>query len=309
MIEAMDGIRKKLVQVEGRGMTRPSSTPRRQLEHEAELKPDHIERGPSQAQPAPPRPMEPPDGALKGDPGELPYIPRISMKAMSGNQSTEKRSGIGSPSKSKNNVIKVEPRAMSQASGASLVPLEGVNLIDGEPGLWRMMPQQAYQERVNEAQAAHSPRRAQTIPTGADLGGNWVLNPSTGIWSTRGNFQAEESGRVISGFVRRAVTALESSTAPTVDIRGIDGNTNGTATSGILLGGVVAANAGEVVRIEDLRGVRGPFYNGSPGTLEDFLRTKGISRMRSWGVHPRHKRTLGPCRRFRIDSMRTQRRI
>ena len=122
-----------------------------------------------------------------------------------------------------------------------------------------MMPEQGCQERANEAQAAHSTRRAQTMPTSAGLGdengGNWVLNPATGTWSIGGSSQAQESAGVISGFVRRAVTALESSTAPTFDIRGIYGNAHGSAASEISLGGLLAADAGEAVRIEDLRGV------------------------------------------------------
>ena len=261
LMEAMDGIEKKLVEVEGRGMRRPSWTPRQEPEHELERERD--------------RPMELPYEAPKVDPRELPYIPRFSMNTMLGNQSPEKGSGSGSPSRSKTIVIEEEPRAMPQASGASLVPMGGENPSEGQPGPWRMMLEQAYQERVNEAQAAHSARRAQTMPTGADLGdgndGNRVLNPTTGIWSIGGNSQAQKSARVSSAFVRRAVTALESSTAPTVDICGIYGNAHGSATSGIRLGGVGAADAGEAVRIEDVRGVRVPFYNGTPETLEHFL--------------------------------------
>ena len=119
------------------------------------------------------------------------------------------------------------------------------------------------------------------VPTGAGLGdGNgvhWVLNPATGIWSIEGNSQAQESAGVSSGFVRRAVVALESSTAPMaepVDIRGIYSNAHGSgygAVSGIRLGGVVAGDVGDAVRIQDLHGVKVPFYDGIPEKLEDFL--------------------------------------
>ena len=113
------------------------------------------------------------------------------------------------------------------------------------------------------------------MPTGAHLGdgngGNGVLNPTTGIWSIGGNSQAQVSAGVSSGFVRRAVTAFEASTAPGLDIRGILGNAHGSATSAIRLGGVVAADAGEAVRIGGISGVRVPFYNGTPETLKDFL--------------------------------------
>ena len=275
LMEARDGIEKKLVQVEGPGIRRPSSTPKREPEYEPERERDHVELGQSQGQPASHRPMEPPYGARKVDPRVLPYIPRFSMNTMLGNQRQEKGSSIGSPSRSKTIVIEEEPRAMPQAAEASLVPMRGGNPSNGQPGPWRMIPEKAYQERVNEDQASHSSRRAQTMPTDAGLGdgnsGNWVLNPDTGIWCIGGHSQAQESAGVSSGFVRRAVTASELSTASTVDIRGIYGNAHVSATSGIRLGGVVAADAGQAVRIENLRGVRVPFYNGTPVTLKDFL--------------------------------------
>ena len=52
LMESRDGMEKRLVQVEGRGMSRTSCTPRREPEHEPEREPDNVERGPSQAQPA-----------------------------------------------------------------------------------------------------------------------------------------------------------------------------------------------------------------------------------------------------------------
>ena len=55
-----------------------------------------------------------------------------------------------------------------------------------------------------------------------------------------------------------------------MDIRGIYGNADGSAASGIPLGGMVVADAGEAVRIE-VPWVRVPFYTGGPETLEDFL--------------------------------------
>ena len=40
---------------------------------------------------------------------------------------------------------------------------------------------------------------------------------------------------------------------------------------GMRLGGVVAADAGEAVRIQDFCAVRVPFYNGTRAMLQDFL--------------------------------------
>ena len=86
LMEAMDGIEKGLVQVDDRGMTRHSTTPRQEPDPEPESEPDHVESAPSQGQPASHRPMEPPYGAPKVAPRGLPYIPRLSMNTMLGNQ-------------------------------------------------------------------------------------------------------------------------------------------------------------------------------------------------------------------------------
>ena len=74
LMKAMDGIEKTLVQVEGRGMTRRSSTQRREPEYDPECERDCVERGQSQGQPASHRPLEPLYGAPKVDPRELLYI-------------------------------------------------------------------------------------------------------------------------------------------------------------------------------------------------------------------------------------------
>ena len=266
LMEATDGIEKRLVQLEGRGITRPSWTPRQDPEHAPERQRDHVEGGPSQGQPASHRPLEPPYGAPKVEPPELPYTPRNSVNTMLGNQRPEKGSSSGSPLRSKTIVILEEPRAMPQASGNSFEPVGGEIRRNGQLGPWGMMPEQAYQERVKESQAAHLARGTQTMPTGAGLRdenhGNWLLNPATGIWSIWGTSQAQESSRVSSGFPPRAVTALESSTAPPVDSSRIYGNTHGAGTSGIWLGAVVAADAGEAVQINSLRDTRP--HAGSP---------------------------------------------
>ena len=126
-MEAMDGIEKRVVQVEGPGTTTPLSGARQELQHEPERERVNVERGPSEAQPASHRPMKPPYGALKGDTRELPYIARSPMKSKLGNQSQEKGSGIGLPSRSKAIAIEEEARAMPEASTDSFVPMGGEN--------------------------------------------------------------------------------------------------------------------------------------------------------------------------------------
>ena len=42
-------------------------------------------------------------------------------------------------------------------------------------------------------------------------------------------------------------------------------------TRGIRLGGVLAADVGDAIRIEDLRGIKIPYYDGNPSNLDDFI--------------------------------------
>ena len=43
------------------------------------------------------------------------------------------------------------------------------------------------------------------------------------------------------------------------------------ATGGIRLGGVVAADVGDAIRIDDLRGIKIPYYDGNPSNLDEFF--------------------------------------
>ena len=53
------------------------------------------------------------------------------------------------------------------------------------------------------------------------------------------------------------------------DVRGL--YSQPPATGGIRLGGVVAADVGDAIRIDDLRGIKIPYYNGNPSNLDDFI--------------------------------------
>ena len=53
------------------------------------------------------------------------------------------------------------------------------------------------------------------------------------------------------------------------DVRGV--YSNPPATGGIRLGGVVAGEVGDAIRIDDLRGIKIPYYDGNPSNLDDFI--------------------------------------
>ena len=53
------------------------------------------------------------------------------------------------------------------------------------------------------------------------------------------------------------------------DVRGV--YSHPPATGGIRLGGVVAGDVGDAIRIDDLRGIKIPYYDGNPSNLHDFI--------------------------------------
>ena len=53
------------------------------------------------------------------------------------------------------------------------------------------------------------------------------------------------------------------------DVRGVYAQP--PATGGIRLGGVVAADVGDTIRVDDLRGIKIPYYDGNPSNLDDFI--------------------------------------
>ena len=53
------------------------------------------------------------------------------------------------------------------------------------------------------------------------------------------------------------------------DVRGV--YSHPPATGGICLGGVVAGDVGDAIRIDDLRGIKIPYYDGNPSNLDAFI--------------------------------------
>ena len=57
-----------------------------------------------------------------------------------------------------------------------------------------------------------------------------------------------------------------------MEIRGVYSHSPGNGSSGrIRLGGVIASDVGDTVRLEDLRGVRIPYYDANAANFEDFI--------------------------------------
>ena len=94
-------------------------------------------------------------------------------------------------------------------------------------------------------------------------GGNlWVKDPNTGIWTADGSSPSRIPNSMGSG--PTGPHSMEER-----DVRGV--YSHRPATGGIRLGGVVAADVGDAIRIDDLRGIKIPYYDGNPSNLDDFI--------------------------------------
>ena len=94
-------------------------------------------------------------------------------------------------------------------------------------------------------------------------GGNlWAKDPNTGIWMADGASPSRIPNPMGSG--PTGPHSMEER-----DVRGV--YSHPPATGGIRLSGVVAGDVGDAIRIDDLRGIKIPYYDGNPSNLDDFI--------------------------------------
>ena len=94
-------------------------------------------------------------------------------------------------------------------------------------------------------------------------GGNlWVKDPTTGISTAGGASPSRIPNSMGSG--PTGPHSMEKR-----EVRGV--YSHPPATGGIRLGEVVAADVGGAIRIDDLRGIKIPYYDGNPPNLDDFI--------------------------------------
>ena len=83
-----------------------------------------------------------------------------------------------------------------------------------------------------------------------------MQDPRSGIWTMVGPSMEE----------------TKSGPREDMEIRGVYSHSPGNGSGGsIRLGGVIASDVGDAVRIEDLRGVKMPPYDANPANLDDFI--------------------------------------
>ena len=89
-----------------------------------------------------------------------------------------------------------------------------------------------------------------------------MKDPTTGIWTTGGAGPSRIPNPMGSG--PTGPHSMEER-----DVQGV--YSHPPATGGIRLGGVVAADVGGAIRIDDLRRIEIPYYDGNPSNLNDFI--------------------------------------
>ena len=190
--------------------------------------------GPAEAPYAPPR----------VDPGALPFVPMFSESIMLG----EHTAPAGSM---REEHATTDLRSLTvQMSHAAQDPPTA------------MTTHAVYAEEEIRTMQGQTMGRAPGHGRGHPGRNLWVKDPSTGIWTAGGASPSRIPNPMGSG-------PTEPHSMEERNVRGV--YSHPPATGGIRLGGVVAADIGDAIRIDDLRGIKIPYYDGNPCNLHDFI--------------------------------------
>ena len=193
--------------------------------------------GPAEAPYAPPR----------VDPGALPYVPLFSESTMLG----EHTAPAGSM---REGHVTTDPRSLTvqMSHAAQDVPLTTNMAVYAEEKI----------EIQNQTMQGRTMGSADGYGRGHPSRNLWGKDPNTGIWTADGANPSRIPNPMGSG--PTGPHSMEER-----DVRGV--YSHPPATGGIRLGGVVAGDVGDAIRIDDLRGIKIPYYDGNPSNLDDFI--------------------------------------
>ena len=180
-------------------------------------------------------PMESaPYGPPMVDPSLSRHLPHILASVMLGEKTPEKGSGIDTPQRdAREETVDID---MSTPPAAATFDARA-----------------AYAAGVHEEASRSAAHRDGSSGGAEDL---WVRVPRSGIWTITGPSVGEAEPRPREDMEIRA----EYSHSPD----------NGSSAR-TRLGGVIASDVGDCVRLEDLWAVKIPYYNASPANLDDFI--------------------------------------
>ena len=191
--------------------------------------------GPAEAPYAPPR----------VDPGALPFVPMFSESTMLG----ERTAPAGSM---REGHVTTDPRSLTvqMSHAAQDVPITTNIVVYAE-------------EKIeNHTMQGRTMGSADGHGRGHPGGNLCAKDPNTGIWTADGANPSRIPSPMGSG--PTGPHSMEER-----DVRGV--YSHPPATGGIRLGGVVAEDVGDAIRIDDLRGIKIPYYDGNPSNLDDFI--------------------------------------
>ena len=185
--------------------------------------------GPAEAPYAPPR----------VDPGALPFVPMFSESTMLG----EHTAPAGSM---REGHVTTDPRSLTvqMSNAAQDVPITTNMVVYAEEKI----------EIQNQTRQGRTMGSADGHGRGHPSGNLWAKDPNTGIWTAD-----EASPSRIPNPMGSGPTGPHSMEER--DVRGV--YSHPPATGGIRLGGVVAGDVGDAIRIDDLRGIKIPYYESS----------------------------------------------
>ena len=190
--------------------------------------------GPAEAPYAPPR----------VDPGALPFVPMFRESIMLGKHTAPAGS-------MREEHAPTDLRSLTvQMSHAAQDPPTA------------MSAHAAHVEEEIQTMQGRTMGRADGHGRGHPGGNLWVKDPTTGIWTAVGARPSRIPNPMGSG--PTGPHSMEEK-----DVRGV--YSHPPATGGIRLGGVVAGDVGDAIRIDDLRGIKIPYYDGNPSNLDDFI--------------------------------------
>ena len=190
--------------------------------------------GPAEAPYAPPR----------VDPGALPFVPMFSESIMLG----EHTAPAGSM-REEHTTTDLRSLTVQMSHAAQDPPTA-------------MTAHAVYAEEEIQTKQGRTMGRADGYGRGHPGGNLWVKDPTTGIWTAGGASPSRIPNPMGSG--PTGPHSMEER-----DVRGV--YSHPPAIGGIRLGGVVAADVGDAIRIDDLRGIKIPYYDGNPSNLDDFI--------------------------------------
>ena len=178
------------------------------------------------------------------DPGALPFVPMFSESIMLGKHTAPAESMREEHATTDLRSLTVQMSHAAQDPPTAMT----AHAVDAEEEI------QTRQGRTMGRADGHGRGHA---------GGNlWVKDPTTGIWTAPGASPSRISNPMGSG--PTGPHSLEER-----DVRGV--YSHPLATGGIRLRGVVAVDVGDAIRIDDLRGIKIPYYDGNSSNLDDFI--------------------------------------